>query len=251
MMADRSCFAVVALPFALAAAALVGCGHNDPAPATAGGAGASSAPSAPAAGKECPVDFTIDDCEDGTNQVKVHKGRNGYWYTFIDKAGSTISPPANHTFIMSKGGVNGSMYAAQILGKMSATGDPLYSGMGFNFTDPKGQYDASAYTGVSFYAKTSSSSVKAVRLKVPDASTDPDGKVCTECFNDFGADLSLSDQWKQYVVPFSDMAQMEGWGAPHPKAVDRSKIYSMQWQVNSPGAEYDIWVDAIAFTGCP
>ncbi|MBV9950250.1 MAG: hypothetical protein JOZ69_25640, partial [Myxococcales bacterium] len=90
-----------------------------------------------------------------------------------------------------------------------------------------------------------------VRLKVPDVATDPDGKVCTECFNDFGSDLTLSTEWKQYVIPFSDMSQMEGWGAPHPKGIDKSKIYGMQWQVNSPGADYDIWVDDVQFTGCP
>ena len=242
----------VRIVLAFSALALAACSHEEPAPqAASAAAGGASAPQTMAKGKACGAEFTIDDCEDGTNQVKVQKGRNGYWYTFIDKAGSTISPPASHTFIMSKGGVNGSMYAAQVLGKMSATGDPLYAGMGFNFTDPKGQYDASPYSGLSFYAKTSSSSVKAVRLKVPDASTDPDGKVCTECFNDFGSDLTISDQWKQFVVPFSDMAQMEGWGAPHPKGIDKSKIYSIQFQVNSPGADYDLWVDDIQFTGCP
>lgn len=228
----------------------VACSHTEPGPVT-GGAGAQAAAAGPVAGKDCPPEYAIDDCEDGTNQVKVQKGRNGYWYTFIDNAGSTISPPAKTTFKMSKGGVNGSMYGAQFLGHISATGDPLYSGMGFNFTDPKGQFDASAYTGVSFYARATSNSVKAVRLKVPDVNTDPDGKVCTECFNDFGADLTLNDQWKQFVIPFSDMAQMEGWGSPHPKGVDKTKIYAMQWQVNSPGADYDIWVDNIAFTGCP
>ncbi len=233
--------------------ALMACSHNEPGPSTAAASGATGPAAAPAAvaGKECPVDFTIDDCEDGQNQVKVQKGRNGYWYTFLDKVGTTITPPAGKTFIMSQGGPNGSAYAARMLGKVSATGDPLYAGMGFSFTNPKGQYDASAYTGVSFYAKVGPKGIKAVRLKVPDVSTDPDGKVCTECFNDFGTDLSLSTEWKQYVVPFSDMSQMEGWGAPHPKGIDKSKLYGMQWQINSPGADYDLWIDNVAFTGCP
>jgi endoglucanase len=230
---------------------LLGCSHTEPGPATAAPAGAAGAATqAAGTGMACPSEYTIDDSEDANNQVKVQKGRNGYWYTFIDKVGSTISPPANHTFIMSKGGANSSMYAARFLGKISSTGDPLYAGMGFNFTDPKGQFDASAFTGISFYAKAGSGSVKAVRLKVPDVNTDPDGKVCTECFNDFGADLTLTDQWKQYRIPFSDMTQMEGWGAPHPKGIDKSKLYAMQWQVNSAGADYDIWVDEVTFF-CP
>jgi endoglucanase len=245
----KSCFGVVV---SLSSIIGMACSHNEPGPATAGGAGAAGGATAAAVvGKECPVDYTIDDCEDGTNQVKVQKGRNGYWYTFVDKVGSTISPPFGKTFIMSKGGPNGSMYTAQFLGKVSSTGDPLYAGMGFSFTNPKGQYDASAYSGLSFYAMVGPNTVKAVRLKVPDVATDPDGKVCTECFNDFGTDLTLTTEWKQYSIPFSDMAQMEGWGAPHPKGIDKSKLYGMQWQVNSPGADYDIWVDNVAFTGCP
>ena len=44
--------------------------------------------------KECPPDFAIDDAEDNNNQVLLHGGRSGYWYTFVDKAGSTITPPA-------------------------------------------------------------------------------------------------------------------------------------------------------------
>jgi endoglucanase len=232
---------MVFAPTLIASFPLLACSHTEPSPTT-GGAGASTQ-----AGKDCPPSYTIDDSEDANNQVKVQNGRNGYWYTFIDKVGSTISPPANHTFIMSKGGANGSMYAARFLGKISSSGDPLYAGMGFNLTDPKGQFDASSFTGISFYAKAAPGSVKTIRLKVPDVSTDPDGKVCTECFNDFGADLTLTDQWKQYRIPFSDMAQMEGWGAPHPKGIDRSKLYAVQFQVNSPGAEYDIWVDDVAF----
>jgi endoglucanase len=47
------------------------------------------------------------------------------------------------------------------------------------------------------------------------------------------------------------MSQMEGWGNPHPKGIDKTKIYGMQWQINAPGADYDLWVDNVAFTGCP
>jgi endoglucanase len=80
--------------------------------------------------------------------------------------------------------------------------------------------------------------------------THPDGKVCTECTNDFGADLELTSTWKQYTFPFSSLTQMQGWGSPHPGAITVSKLYGVQWQVNSPGASYDIWVDDIEFTGC-
>jgi endoglucanase len=116
--------------------------------------------------------------------------------------------------------------------------------------DPKGPYDASAYQGISFWAKVGPDGARKVRLKLPDANTDPDGKVCTECFNDFGVDLELSTKWEQYVVPFSQMQQLPGWGAPRPTGPDVSKLFGLQWQVNAPGAKVDLWVDDIQFTGC-
>jgi endoglucanase len=222
-----------------------------------GGPGAATAGGPPAPGpttvpdKDCPPEFSIDDTEDNNNQVQLQKGRSGYWYTFVDKAGSTITPPSQTTFIMSPGGAAGSQHAAHMLGKMAGSGQPLFAGMGFSFTDPKAPYDATAFTGVSFYAKLGSGSTAAVRLKVPDVSTDPAGKVCTECFNDFGADLTLTEEWKRYTVPFATMKQMEGWGAPHPVTIDKSKLFGMQWQVTQQGASYDVWIDNVQFTGCP
>ncbi len=228
--------------------------HNEPS-ANSGGVGASGGAPAPGpttvSDKECPADFTVDDMEDANNQIITQKGRNGYWYTFVDKQGSTISPPIQTTFIMSAPGANGSTHASRMIGKLSSTGEPLFAGMGFSFTNPKGQYDASAYSGVSFWAKIGSGSSAAVRLKVPDVNTDPDGKVCTECFNDFGSDLTLTGQWAKYTVPFASMKQMSGWGSPQKPAIDKSKIYGLQWQFTQPGAAYDLWVDNVQLTGCP
>src|SRR5258708_4092332 len=85
----------------LAGLALLAC-HNEPGPAappsgTSGsaapqGAGAAAPPPGPTtvSDKDCPSDFTIDDAEDNNNQLLSQKGRNGYWYTFVDKVGSTI-----------------------------------------------------------------------------------------------------------------------------------------------------------------
>jgi endoglucanase len=151
---------------------------------------------------------------------------------------------------MAPGGALDTKYAAHMTGQVG-TADTVYAGMGFNFVDPKGTYDATAYKGVSFWAKKGPGSTSKVRLKVPDTNTDPDGKVCTQCFNDFGMDLTLTEQWTQYVVPYMAMSQMKGWGSPHTAGVDSSKIYGMQFQVNEPGAAFDIWVDEIQFTGCP
>lgn len=257
---------LTAAAIVLASFAAVAC-HGEPPPQTAApasgsapspstvavAAGSPAPPPGPAtvSDKDCPADFTIDDAEDNNNQVIVQKGRKGYWYTFVDKAGSTLSPPAGTKFLMSPGGSRASTHAARMIGKVSSAGDPLFAGMGFSLMDPKAPYDASEYSGVSFYAKVGPGSTKAIRLKVPDIDTDPAGKKCTECFNDFGADLALTEQWHKYTVPFATMKQMEGWGSPQPATVDKSKLYGLQWQVTQQGATYDIWVDDVQFTGCP
>jgi endoglucanase len=221
------------------------------------GAGGAASPGAPPPGpltvsdKDCGPGYLIDDAEDNNNQLSLDKGRNGYWYTFVDKLGSSITPPIQSTFIISPGGAGGSAHAARMMGKIASAGQPLFAGMGFSFLDPKAPYDATAYTGVAFYAKSGPGAVASVRLKVPDSDTDPEGKTCTECFNDFGADLTLTDQWKKYTVPFATMKQMEGWGAPRPPSINKAKVLGVQWQVSTPGASYDVWVDNVQFTGCP
>lgn len=201
------------------------------------------------ASKQCGPDGLLDDAEDNNNQVAAVKGRSGYWYTFGDKAGSTVTPALGGTFTMSAGGANGSANAAHINGKIGPTGT-VYAGMGFNFVDPKGKYNASAYKGISFWAKVSAGSTTKVRLKVPDAYTDPDGKNCTECFNDFGKDLTLTTAWAQYSLPFAELKQMPDWGAPKRAVIESKELYGLQWQVNTPGAAYDLWIDDVRFTGC-
>jgi len=203
-------------------------------------------------GKKCPADGIIDDGEDQNNQVTTKKGRGGYWYTFADKAGTTVTPTAGDqggTFAMSPGGASGSAQAARVNGKVGS-GEVVFAGMGFNFVDPKSPYNATAYKGVAFWAKVGAGSGTKVRIKLPDADTDPEGKVCKDCFNDFGIDLELTTKWTRYVVPFSAATQLPGWGSPRPGAFDASKVYGIQWQVNTPGAAYDVWVDDIEFTGC-
>jgi endoglucanase len=122
--------------------------------------------------------------------------------------------------------------------------------MGFNFVDPKGPYDASKYKGISFWAKKGPGGAAKVKLKVPDNSTDPDGKICTQCFNDFGMDLTLTDEWTQYTIPFTSMKQEKNWGSPHPDGINPSAIYGLQFQFKEAGSNFDMWLDEVEFTGC-
>jgi endoglucanase len=219
--------------------------HAAPAP----GAVAGAVPSLAAAGfRDCGAAGLLDDGEDGNNQNVVGADRGGYWYTFRDKRGTTVEPAAGEdggTFAMSPGG-HGSKLAARYHGKIGR-GAPLFAGLGMNFVDPKAAYDATKYAGIAFWARRDASSTGKVRLKLPDVDTDPEGGVCTECFNDFGADLNLTTDWQLYVFPWAALKQMPYWGNPRKQSIVPAKLYGVQFQVNVPSAAYDIYVDDLQF----
>jgi endoglucanase len=212
--------------------------------------GAQSPTNAPANVTRCGPDGLIDDCEDNNNQVANLGGRNGYWYTYVDEAGTQINPPAGSAFAMSEGGAHGSGYAARFWGKISVNGSPLYGGVGLNWVDPKNAYDASKYGGIAFWAKKAPGTYGKIRLKIPDVNTDPQGGVCKECYNDFGADIELTQAWTEYVVTWDTAQQMPYWGNPRPEKITSTKLYGFQLQVTRANEQYDIWVDDITFIGC-
>ncbi|HEY4186865.1 MAG TPA: hypothetical protein VGP07_17450 [Polyangia bacterium] len=198
--------------------------------------------------KGCGPDGTIDDLEDNNNQISVVGDRGGYWYTYADKEGSTIWPVEGDkggTFSMVEGG-HDSKFAVEMKGKL-APASIVYAAMGLNFLDPKEPYDASKFDGITFFAKRAPNTSGRLVVKMPDGNTDPDGGVCSACFNDFGATLNITEQWQRYVVPFRDMVQEPFWGAPRKPHLDSKKIFAIHFETKTSGADFDITVDDIAF----
>ncbi|HEY5285234.1 MAG TPA: hypothetical protein VIM14_20740 [Polyangia bacterium] len=208
-----------------------------------------SADNAAEAFTSCGADGLIDDVEDGSSEIKVTDGRGGYWYTYKDQVGTIVSPPAGGQFEMSPGGVNESKFAAKMHVRVGY-GEVVFGGMGLNLVDPRSPYDASKYKGVAFWAKKGPSGSGRVRFKIPDTSTDEQGGVCRDCSNDFGVDIELGESWQHFAFPWRRLKQLPDWGAPRPRAIKPSKIYGLQWQVNQPGGEFDVWVDDVEFIGC-
>jgi hypothetical protein len=222
--------ATLALPLA----ALAGCAQFKPPPPGVEHAGP---------GGGCGKKTAIEDSEDGDDQILVVGGRNGYIYTFADDKGTKVAPTGD--FKPASGGADGSNRSMRFSGTTAA--GEAYAGLGFSFKDPEATYDASRYTGVAFWAKRSAASATGVRFMVGDVNTDPLGKVCTECDNDFGVSFEVTEQWTRYVVSFADLKQEGGWGAPRPEAIDKSKIYGLKWQVSTPGTEFDVSIDQVSF----
>lgn len=205
-------------------------------------------------GKPCSkADALIDDGDDGDNQTKVIGYRGGYWYTFAEGEDTSVWPMAGAkggTFEMSPGGAESSPFGARFKGQVGLGEGVKLAGMGMNFLDPKGPYDASGFDGFSFWAKVGPGSARTVRLKVPDVNTDPDGGKCSECFNDFGMTLTLTEEWEHYRIAFSQLKQLPGWGSPKAFSISEDQIFGFQIQIDDKGQPFDIWVDQIRFTGC-
>jgi hypothetical protein len=211
------------------------------APAAAAPAAAAPAASPAAAGAAKCADPVLDDLEDGDNRGSVAEDRGGYWYSFKDSNGSTLSPEGD--FKPGDGGAANSKHAAHMSGKMGGSG-VVYAGIGFNLTNPMAPYDLSKASGFCFDAKGTPGPV---RVKVPDVNTAPEGGVCKQCYNDFGVDFSVTADWKPYCFKFSDLKQQSGWGEQKP-AFSKEKAFSVQWQVTTAGKDYDVWVDNIKLT---
>ncbi len=193
----------------------------------------------------CPGTALIDDFEDGDNRAVIVDGRGGYWYTYKDVS-STVSPEG--TFAASAGGAEESSFSGRMSGTVGTEQYP-YVGMGVSLTEPKAPYDASCCSGVSFWGKKNGEGIGQVRLKVGDWQTSPEGGACKDCYNDFGADFTFTEEWQKYEIEFSDMQQEPYWGEPKP-SIESSAIYQLQWQVKEVGAAFDIQVDQVEFVGC-
>jgi len=150
-------------------------------------------------------------------------------YAYADEAGSTASGDGLH-----------------LTGKLAAAGE-VYAGVGLGFATP---VDASGYRGIAFLARRGPGAAAHVRLKVPDGNTDPDGGVCTDCYNDFGISFQVTEEWVRYEAPFADLAQEAGWGEPRPAALDTTRLHGVQWQVAVRGAELDLALRDVTFLGC-
>jgi hypothetical protein len=194
------------------------------------------------------VDGLIDDFEDENGQLSQIGGRDGYWWTKHDDKGSTVGPDP---FIPSEGGADGSGLALRATGK-TAIGGPETWGACFGvdmITRKKAVYDASRYVGISFKAKVGEGSTRQIRVSIGDANTHPDIGICKVCWNHFGKDLTVTSQWKEYTVLFSELQQQAGWGDPRPAALTPSKLVAIDWAI-AGGQTFDLWIDDIQFLDC-
>lgn len=199
-----------------------------------------------------PCSLLIDDMEDGSGHIRRCVERQGVWYAFHESEYGTQWPlptvpgvPIETSVI--EGGRNGSLramhsYAAGKNDFLAGIGiDLAFDGLSY------GTYDASAYSGVTFWVKGTASPGLVFRVSTRATTLPAYGGVCLEeyCFP-VSTPIALSAQWRQIWVPFA------AFGANGNGDFPRSDVTNMQLVCEVSCESYDFWIDDLAlYAGNP
>jgi hypothetical protein len=187
----------------------------------------------------------IDDMELGTGSIPQTKGRVGAWYTYNDGTTAGMqTPTAGKPFVVDLAGFAGKC------ARTNGSGFTVWgAGMGVdlnnNGTSAKGVWNASAYTGVTFMAK--STSPFRVKVLIPATTPTAEGGTCTGagCGNNHGFIVPASPSWTSVSVPFSSLMQ-ETWADANPATFSNAAIIGIQFQVTKD-ANFDVAIDNLGF----
>ena len=175
----------------------------------------------------------IDDFEDGDFNAPALGGRVGNWYVYGDGTGTLGFDVA----VIDRGA---SQKGIHTKGKdFSKWG----SGMGVDMLSAKAPYNAGAYSGVTFWAR--SLATLPVLVVFPDVDTDPGGKLCTTCDHHYNKTLQVTTGWQRFTVNFADL-NLEAGTLPEPTAFKPDGLISVQFRM-APSQTYELFVDDLAF----
>jgi hypothetical protein len=202
-----------------------------------------------------PTDPTalIDDIEDGNPLIAMVQTRNGSWWVTTDGTAGTIAPPNDAAPPPERilGGRCDSEFGMRLTGQGFTQWGANIS-IGFRYVSDQEPIDASAFSGVMFWARVGETHNSPVRVGIQDSNTHPNGGVCDpmpdsaeQCYDGFGTQvLPISTEWRLYKLDFSRMTQ-QGFGH-QAEALDTTALYGMEWTVMQ-GTVFDLWLDDLWF----
>jgi endoglucanase len=179
----------------------------------------------------------VDDVEDGDDKISSVDGRHGAWFDYDDGTAGTRTraevksadrPGSKNAMCISGQGFTGwgGGIGVSLLGEGTA----------------RMLYDASAYTGITFWARGSETEFRAMLV---DKYSDPAAALCTSCYDHFQAPFTPSAEWQQYTFSWKALKQL-GFGEMQPN-VCASGLYAIQFQW-SGSAPFELCLDDIALT---
>ncbi|HYQ05167.1 MAG TPA: hypothetical protein VER96_41105 [Polyangiaceae bacterium] len=181
----------------------------------------------------------IDDFEDGDiSTLPALGGRVGNWYAYGDGTGSGLA----EALVVNRGASKQALHAKGM--NFSKWGSGV--GTDINHSSDKLPYDASAYVGVTFWAR-SATGTAALNVALPDIDTDAltKGKTCTTCDHHYFKAVTATTAWQRFTIMFADLS-LESGDAPEPTAFKPGAMSSVQFRF-APGTAYDVYIDDLAF----
>ncbi|MDI1431156.1 carbohydrate binding domain-containing protein [Polyangium sorediatum] len=222
-------------------------GGGGPGPGGGGPGGGGPGGGGPGGGGQGQVTL-IDDMEDQNGSITPNAGMLGAWYTYNDETvGATQTPTVGDPFEMAALSPprGSSAYGANTKGSGFTTWG---AGFGFDLNNDgvtKKAFNAAQFAGIQFWAKIGGGT-GAVRLNVGDSQTTPEAGNCgATCSDDFGANVTLTTDWKEFKFSFADLATVN-WSKQNLTAIKKDALYYIHFQAAQSMA-FDIWIDDIAF----
>jgi len=195
--------------------------------------GGTTTPEVPA-----PMDFVLDDFEDGNGDLSS-AGFAGSWRTYSDGTG-TVTPAVDTPIVPVDGAVH-----------VSGSGFSTWGvGLSVDLGGAAGQRqpaDISEYRGLKIRAKGTGS--VDVELVIPATTgTDEAGGTCTAamgCFGHYAATLALSPDYSEQTLQFSAFRQPD-WAASAELELSSVLAINFLSRANGGAASIDLYVDSVA-----
>jgi hypothetical protein len=200
---------------------------------------------------DVPAGDMIDDFEDGNVYLPTDPAlgdRIGNWYAYGD--GTGVPTADGSTFQRGQD-------SAYVLRATGSGFTSWGSGVGVDLDNAGGQqstkvpYDASAYSGITFWARAEAP--LAVTFTLPTKETDPSGGVCdaanSGCDHHYYQVIQVDQYWKRYTVNFivdSKNLALEPGGKPKPTGFHANELVAVQFRMAS-GQDYELYIDDVAF----
>ncbi|MFZ5893879.1 MAG: hypothetical protein ACOY0T_22650 [Myxococcota bacterium] len=194
----------------------------------------------------------IDNMEDGDGSIFLSHGRAGVWFSYNDETNKNLDtaqwPKAGaERFFMDP--ISPARKSSKRGARTRGAGYSNWgAGIGFDLLVQQ-PYDASHYEGITFFLRRSPGAASTVRFNVTDRNTSPLGGQCDAnnngCYSDFGFNLTATENWEEIKLSWSDLTQ-PSWALVRYPALETSALYGIRFQAE-PNANFDFWIDDIAF----
>ena len=188
------------------------------------------------------TELLIDSMEHAGDGI-TGAGFAGHWYLFNDQTdGGTETP---YPFTMTSLDVANAALPASTQGAHALGNGFTAWGCGVGFTisaTAGGKHNASAYTGVTFWARVGVGAATHLTVSTFDTRAETG---CVKCNDQPVTSFDATTVWQKIRLPFAQFRQL-GFGDPQFGVYDPIGFGGAQFYVPG-GAKLDLWIDDVAF----